>query len=142
MTAVAIIVALALVLLGFALWSREYGGYMPEPYRGRSCQGTAWRRSFPSASKEDIRAFLSTFAGSFAFRNTQKLQVGPQDEVLAIYRALYLRGGGIDALELETLAQVLEKQYQVEFRDIWHEKLTLGQLFESCTRQQPPQSDA
>ena len=132
MTAVAIFVALAFVLLGSALWSRKYGGYIPEPYRSRACQGTAWRRSFPAASKEEIREFLSTFAESFAFRDSQKLQVQPQDEILAIYRALYPSTGGIDALELETLAQRIDKQYKVDLRHIWHEKLTLGQLFERC----------
>ena len=132
LAAVAIFVALALLLAIGALWSKRYGGYMPEPYRSRPCQGAAWKRRFPDASKVEIRVFLREFTEGFAFRESQKLQVGPEDEILTVYRTLYPKLGGMDALEMETFAKHVERRYQVRFSEIWSETLTFGQLFGSC----------
>lgn len=53
----------------------------------------------------------------------------PDDEILTIYRALYPRRWTPDALELETLAEDVEKRYGLELGHIWNERLSLGQLF-------------
>jgi hypothetical protein len=129
---ITILAALVLLLAVGAFWSKRYGGYMPEPYRNRPCQGVAWKRKFPEASKDEIRIFLREFTEGFAFRESQKLQVGPEDEILAVYRTLYPKLGGMDALEMETFANYIQRRYQIKFADIWSEKLTFGQLFSYC----------
>lgn len=121
-----IFIALFLVAL---LWAAFPGTKLPAPFSGRSCQGKSWRRAFPSASKLEIREFLLVFVRAFALRDGEKLMLRPDDEILAIYRALYPRRWTPDALELETLAEDIEKRYGLELRRIWNERLSLGQLF-------------
>jgi len=98
----------------------------------RSCSGRAWKRAFPEAPKQEIRKFLLMFVESFAFSQNCALQFLPSDRVLAIYRTLYPRGGVPDALEVETLAKDLDKEYGVSLAEIWNEELTLGQIFGRC----------
>tara|TARA_Y100001949_G_scaffold134336_1_gene115857 strand:- start:264 stop:392 length:129 start_codon:yes stop_codon:yes gene_type:complete len=38
-----------------------------------------------------------------------------------------------DVLELETLADSIEDEYGVSFAEIWHEELTLGELFQKVS---------
>lgn len=128
-----IFIALFLVAL---LWAAFPGTKLPAPFSGRSCQGKSWRRAFPSASKLEIREFLLVFVRAFALRDGEKLMLRPDDEILAIYRAQYPRRWTPDALELETLAEDIEKRYGLELRRIWNERLSLGQLFAHA--QQPP----
>ncbi len=118
------------------VWAAFAGGKLPAPFGARSCQGKDWRHSFPDASKEEIRKFLSMFTDSFAFDDKYKLKLNPNDQLLDIYRALYPHKWQADALEFETLAEVLESEYGVHFGNIWCDGLTLGQLF-SSVRQSP-----
>ena len=39
-----------------------------------------------------------------------------------------------DALELETLAKEVEVRYAVKLESIWHDHLSLGELFESTRK--------
>lgn len=112
------------------------GGKLPAPFGARSCQGKDWRHSFPDASKEEIQKFLSMFTDCFAFDDKYKLKFNPNDQLLDIYRALYPHKWQADALEFETLAEVLESEYEVNLSNIWRDALTLGQLFSSI-RQSP-----
>jgi propanediol dehydratase small subunit len=98
-------------------------------YWTRSCMGRAWKRTFPQASKDEIRQFLHVFVDAFAFPKGRALQFAPADRVLAVYRSLYPVQGWPDALELETLALRLERQYAVDLRKLWRDNLTLGELF-------------
>ena len=132
MTSLAILLLLALTVVVGAVWYRKYGGYMPEPYRGRACKGASWKRAFPGAANDDIRTFLGLFVRAFAFRDTQTLQVEPEDKVIEVYRALYMRTGGVDGLELETFAKYIEKEYKVRLESIWSEALTFGALYLHC----------
>lgn len=100
------------------------------PFGARLCQGKNWHRSFPKASKEEIRQFLSTFTASFAFDDREKLKLNPNDQLLDIYRALYPHKWQADALEFETLRDDLQSKYGVTFSSVWREGLTLGQLFQ------------
>jgi len=117
-----------LIVLAALLWSVLFGGRLPQPFQSRGCQGKSWRREFPSVSKQEIRAFLSLFAGAFAFRQSERLKLNPNDPILAVYRAVYHRGQA-DMLELETLAVDVERKYGIDFALIWSERLTLGELF-------------
>lgn len=110
-------------------WATLFGGKFPVPFGARSCQGRNWRRSFPGASKDEIRQFLSTFTESFAFRDREKLKLNPNDQLLDIYRALYPHKWQADAMEFEMLSEELESKYGVTFSSVWREDLTLGQLF-------------
>jgi hypothetical protein len=93
------------------------------------CQGTAWRRTFPNASKEAIREFLEMFVDAFAFPRSEMLKFNPDDDILGIYRNLYPSKWIPDALELETLAKDIKAKYGITLESVWDEQLTLGGLF-------------
>jgi propanediol dehydratase small subunit len=131
---VAVLVALTAVVGLGTVWAHFFGGFAPEPYRTRACQGRAWKRAFPDASKEQVREFLETFAESFAFRSSQRLQFAPEDCIMAVYRAIYPRSGGADGLELETLALKAERSYGLRLADVWSDRLTFGELFAKCAQ--------
>jgi propanediol dehydratase small subunit len=112
----------------------RYGGYVAEPYRKRPCQGRAWKTTFPEKSKHEIREFLRLFTNAFSFRQSQKLQINPTDNILALYKSIYPTNRfGIDNLELEVFARDLEKKYKIDFNAIWSEELTIGRLYEYCS---------
>lgn len=98
-------------------------------YWQRSCTGRSWKRTFPQASKVDIREFLYIFVGAFNFPQHRALQFAPTDRVLSVYRALYPLKGFPDVLELETFELRLERRYALSLRSIWRENLTLGEIF-------------
>jgi hypothetical protein len=95
--------------------------------------GRVWKRTFPQASKDEIRQFLYMFVDAFGFPKRRALQFAPADRVLAIYRGLYPLKGGADALELETLTLRLERRYALDLRKLWREELTLGEIFSRIT---------
>jgi hypothetical protein len=97
-------------------------------YWQRRCTGRTWRRTFPSAPTQDIRAFLRIFVESFAFPSKRMLQFAPSDSVSEIYRSA-TPVGWPDALELETLEKRLQDAYGLRLRDFWRENLTLGEIF-------------
>ena len=124
------IVGAVVFLLGTVLWSARYGEHLPVPFRSRVCQGRYWRQEFPDASKQEIREFLSLFVSAFAFRETERLKLGPHDTVMAVYRALYSSYWLPDSLEVETLADDLRRKYGVELAAVWNEQdISLGALF-------------
>lgn len=122
-----IIVVLILAALACAAF---HGWQLPNSLRYRPCQGRAWRSTFPTASRKDIRDFLSVFVSAFAFRESERLHFRPDDEVLDIYRAENPTRWLPDAQELETLAKALRDRYGLMLDEIWHEGLTLGGLFQ------------
>jgi hypothetical protein len=91
--------------------------------------GNIWRKEFPDSPKEDIRQFLWFFASAFAIPRRQALWLKPDDELMAIYRARYPRRDMPDALEFEVLSKDLQKDHQLSLEDVWHDRLTLGELF-------------
>lgn len=130
--------ALGFSFIVFSIWALYFGGFIPEPYRSRSCQGRAWRTTFPEKSKHEIREFLLIFSNAFAFRQCQKLQINPSDGILELYKTIYPTNRfGIDNLELEAFATDLEKTYRIDFNAIWNEELTFGRLYEYCNDSNP-----
>jgi hypothetical protein len=99
------------------------------PYWERHCAGRAWRRTFPSAPRQDIRRFLTLFVDAFGFSDAHMLKFAPTDRVYEIYKAANPAEGWPDALELETLDMRLKATYGMELRAIWSQSLTLGELF-------------
>lgn len=97
-------------------------------YWDRACTGFQWRRRFPDAPKSDIRGFLQLFVEAFAFRQSRRLCFSPDDKVMEIYRALYPERMA-DAMELETLASLLQKRYGIDAANFWKEDITLGEIF-------------
>ena len=130
-----ILLILALLAIGWAVLT---SGQLPSPFRTRSCQGRQWRRTFPSASKKQIREFLSVFMSAFAFRETDMLKLRPDDQLLSIYRALYPSKWLADAMEFETLADDLRTRFGVVLDDIWDERMTLGALFSYVQQAERP----
>jgi hypothetical protein len=72
-------------------WFNRNGAQAPLPFRTRSCQGAAWRRGFPTVPEQEFCTFLSVFVDAFALRESEKLKFNPDDQILAIYNALYPR---------------------------------------------------
>jgi hypothetical protein len=100
------------------------------PMLSRPCAGRDWRRAFPDAPKADVRAFLKLFVDSFALRPHHYLAFRPNDQIIDVYRALNPPSSVAgDAMELETFAQELERQYRVRLESIWRDDLTLGEIF-------------
>jgi hypothetical protein len=122
-------VLLVAAIVAIVAWAILFGGKLPVPFGARSCQGKNWRQSFPDASKDDIREFLSTFTESFAFHEGEKLKLNPNDQLLDIYRALYPHKWQADALEFETLDESLQTKYGISLNKVWREGMTFGQLF-------------
>jgi hypothetical protein len=100
------------------------------------CTGIQWRRRFPSASKQEIRAFLDLFVDGFAFPRKRRLCFSPDDKVYEIYRTLYPSLGGADALEMETFAKLLEDKYRLDVEHLPEREYTLGDLFALTHTQQ------
>lgn len=124
---------LVLILAALA-WAAFHGWQLPNSLRYtvryRPWQGRAWRSSFPTASRKEIRDFLSVVVSAFAFPESEKLHFRPDDEVLGIYRAENPTRRMPDAQELDTLARALRERYGLRLDEIWHEGLTLGGLFQ------------
>jgi len=114
------------VLLIALFW---FGDTLPKKYRKRNCMGKSWKSTFPNSSKEDIREFLLMFTDAFAFSPSDKLKFEPDDKILDIYRELYPSKWVADSLEVETLVEDCEKKYSINFNDLWHDNLTLGELY-------------
>ena len=123
-----VLILITLSIVGF-LVAGSFVDTLPREYRQRPCMGAMWRRRFPVASKQTIRQFLFFFAETFAIRERRALLFGPDDKLLAIYRARYPSQLTPDALEFETLAQQLQKQHRIILSSFWHDDLTLGELF-------------
>lgn len=122
-------IIITLVIIAALIWSAWKGMPLPLPFRNRVCQGAGWRRAFPDVPKQNIREFLALFAEAFAFKDSAKLQFNPNDKILDVYRSLYPHKWQPDALEVETLATLIEKKYRVSFGAVWSDQLTLGELF-------------
>jgi propanediol dehydratase small subunit len=99
---------------------------------GRGCSGRQWRRRFPKARRQDIRVFLVDFVDAFAL-SAPPLAFSPDDKLLDIYRALNPLTGSADALEFETLAEVMESRYALPVTE-WSTDITLGELFHRASR--------
>ncbi len=121
-----VIVTTFLVLALVVLFSSDA---LPKKYRNRSCKGQAWKSMFPTTSKQEIRKFLRLFVYAFALNEKEKLKFSPNDELLEIYKAIYPREWQADSMEFETLDDDLKTEYGLSLEEIWHEKLTLGELF-------------
>ena len=121
-------ILIVLVLL-VAVIAALQGGQLHHPLRYLACQGRLWRRSFPGASKKDIRDFLSLVVSAFSFKDEDRLRFRPDDELLGIFRAAHPHRRPTEAGEIESLAQALRTRYGVMLADVWHEGLTLGALF-------------
>jgi propanediol dehydratase small subunit len=127
--AISTVVILSLIAAS-VLWAVLFGGQLPKPYFNRTYQGKGWRNAFPTSSKQDIREFLSVFVDAFAFSQAERLKLNPDDQVLQIYRTIYPSKWTPDTLEIETLAKDIEAKYGFSLESIWHEPLTLGELFQ------------
>jgi propanediol dehydratase small subunit len=97
--------------------------------------GIRWRRRFPDALKRELREFLTLFVDAFCFEHKRRTCFSPDDRVMDIYRADYPPGSLADSMELEALGLSLEERYGIDFTALWHEDITLGELYEHSRRQ-------
>lgn len=91
--------------------------------------GKQWLKTFPNSSKAEIRNFLNLFAESFLFNTKDQLKFEPNDKIYEIYRTMYPSEQTPDAMELETFATLLYKQYNFKIESMWSENITLGEVF-------------
>ena len=124
MSLILVIILAALSWLAFHDWQ------LPNALRYRPFQGRVWRSSFPTASRKDIREFLSVFGAAFSFGDTDKLHLRPDDQVLGVVRAAKPARWMPDASDIEPLARALRERYGLLLDDVWHDGLTLGGLFQ------------
>ncbi|GAA5213579.1 hypothetical protein ACFSJ3_03270 [Corallincola platygyrae] len=121
-----LIVFVGIVFVVWIIW----GDSLPKKYRIRSCEGKAWKKRFPEAPKTEIRDFLPFFMLAFAFNDSNRLKFNPDDKLLDIYRNLYPHKWQADAMEFENLDGDLRDKYGISLESVWHDDLTLGELFE------------
>ncbi len=99
-------------------------------YWSRHCTGNAWKDRFPQAPASEIRDFLQDFVDGFAYSSKKRLKFDPDDRLLDIYKSEYPNKGMPDALEFETIHQIVEEKYGIDLQPHWSEELTLGQVFQ------------
>ena len=125
---------LALFLL-IVLLEVRYRLFFLKKYQNRKSTEKYWKETFPDTPEEEIKKFLNIFANSFAIGNKNKINFEPNDRLIEIYKQLYPLKWIPDVLEFETLAADIEKEYGVSFDEIWHDNLTLGDLFKKVKTQ-------
>ena len=109
-------------------------------YWSRVCTGPEWKRRFPQAPKDEIRAFLKAFVDAFAFRRSRGLCFTPDDRVMDVYRTLYPPKRTLaDSMELESFGLQFHKLYGIDLVPVWRDDITLGELF-ALSRQSAEQS--
>ena len=126
------LVLLFMVALG-AWYSANRYLYVGD-YHLRSCEGRRWKAEFPTAEKNDIRAFLRCLVEAMDFPEKEKLKFSPNDKLLDIYRSIY--GGKTpfsDDMECERFLLGLSQSFKIEpeklAESIKDEQITLGRLF-------------
>src|SRR5689334_1156832 len=83
-------------------------------YYSRRCAGRAWRKRFPSATKEEIRDFLRLFVAAFLLEKKRALSFSPDDKVMDVYRTIYPSPIMADALETVTFARECQRNFGVD----------------------------
>jgi len=121
---------LLVIILAALSWLAFHDWQLPNALRHRPFQGRVWRSSFPSASRKDIREFLSVFGAAFSFGDSDKLHLRPDDQVLGVVRAARSARWMPDASDIEPLARALRERYGLRLDEVWHDGLTLGGLFQ------------
>ena len=121
---------LLVIILAALSWLAFHDWQLPNALRYRPFQGRVWRSSFPSASRKDIREFLSMFGAAFSFGDSEKLHLRPDDQVLGVVRAARSARWMPDASDIEPLARALRERYGLRLDAVWLDGLTLGGLFQ------------
>jgi len=121
---------LLVIILAALSWLAFHDWQLPNALRYRPFQGRVWRSSFPTASRKDIREFLSVFGAAFSFGDSERLHLRPDDQVLGVVRAARPARWMPDASDVEPLARALRERYGLLLDDIWHDGLTVGGLFQ------------
>jgi len=121
---------LLVILLAALSWLAFHDWQLPNALRYRPFQGRVWRSSFPTASRKDIREFLSVFGAAFSFGDRERLHLRPDDQVLGVVRAARPARWMPDVSDVEPLARALRERYGLLLDDIWHDGLTVGGLFQ------------
>ena len=132
---IAFFVIIMTIALTFAIYVEIKRKHLLSRYWLRACTGKAWKKRFPEIPNKDIRAFLDIFVNAFLFSCKKKLKFQPDDKIIDIYNALYPMQGLADALELETFAKNLKKNYGVDLYKVTNNDITLGELFEMTRKE-------
>jgi propanediol dehydratase small subunit len=135
-TAIAIGLLVVVALMGLELlWDWRRSGRLfctplPRPYRDRDSQQGIWQGRFDQDELACINAVLVSFCAAFSFNPDDRYKLGPDDQIMAIYRALYPRWKFWqlgDSLEIETLMMDLRQRFGIEAHD-WHPGTSLADL--------------
>jgi hypothetical protein len=121
---------LIVLSVAVAAWAEIVRGQHLRPLLSRPCAGIRWRRGFSDASPNDIREFLRAFAECFTLTRKHRVVFRPDDRIMDIYLAFNPPPCTIgDNMELEELAIQMENHYGINLKDVWHDQITLGELF-------------
>ena len=130
------VIFLICCLVGIAIYplAKDLIIPLPEPYCSRQCTGRNWKNSFPSASKREIRYFLSSITQAMLFDKSHYLKFSPEDKVFDIYlTSNNSKPSECDMSECELFADFFVIEFKIPsdvFYDSWDENTTLGTLFE------------
>ena len=122
------LIFLIVIIVGMLVSVKYFG--TPIMYRLRSCAGSEWKRKYPHRNKNEIRDYLEVFIWAFALNEKDKLKFQPADKLMDIYRQIYPSKWLADSLELETFAEDLQNKYGISLDEMWHDEITLGEVFE------------
>jgi hypothetical protein len=137
MTTLAIISAIVALTLMWAVPFERKRRAALGVFWSRDCLGAAWRKTFPDASRDDIREFLYLLVDAFGFKRSDALRFAPTDTVMGIYRAAYPDPSAPDALELETWQRSLQRRFGLATLDGIPSNPSLGALFAKVRAEWP-----
>ena len=102
--------------------------YLSANYTDRPCQGSTWKRRYPSRTSEDIREFLEIFGDAFLLKQKDLMKIHPDDCVHDIYRDIYPSIDGSDSLEYNCFDKSLRERYGLTL-EIFGPNPSVGAIF-------------
>lgn len=111
---------------------------LPSPYKTRPLQPKVWKQHFGAESYSFCELVLTELCDAFLFTQESRFRFLPDDRLAAIYHACHppwkFWDWG-DSMELETLAQNLEKRFGIDLTK-GHSEITLGEIVEMAIEHQ------
>jgi len=118
---------------GGAIWSIICEYHRRKYFRkisGRSDSRPDWALAVPNVPEQAVLDFLRFFADCFSISEKYVWKLRPTDTLSEVYQTLHPPKWSLnDNLEFEILQKWLRNKKQFDLRSVWHEQLTLSELF-------------
>lgn len=122
------IIAVVALAIGFILervTRKSFAPYARRPYATEE-----WVRRFQNTGPQEVIDFLRVFADAFAIGIKHALKFRPDDLLMDVHRALNPPDWTFgDLAERQCFAILLKRRYRIALEAIWHDKITLGEIF-------------